>query len=66
MWRDEIEIGYESWNLDEVEPDEYCNIHVHNVVRAKMEGEIGMGILETLVFGRHEPSGFRDLFDGAP
>ena len=66
VWRDELEIGYENWKLDEVEPDEYCSIHVHNVVRAKMGELEGIGILETIVFGRHEPSGFQDLFDGAP
>ena len=66
VWRDELEIGYESWNMDEVEPDDYCSIHVHNVVRAKMGDQTGVGILETIVFGRHEPSGFQDLFDGAP
>jgi hypothetical protein len=66
VWRDELEIGYESWKLDEVEPDEYCTIHVHNIVRAKMGDQRGIGILETIVFGRHEPSGFQDLFDGAP
>jgi hypothetical protein len=64
--RYELEIGYESWKLDEVEPDEYCTIHVHNIVRAKMGDKTGIGILETIVFGRHEPSGFQDLFDGAP
>ncbi|MCZ6806264.1 MAG: hypothetical protein O7F08_04875 [Deltaproteobacteria bacterium] len=66
VWRDELDTGYESWKLDEVEPDEYCTIHVHNVVRAKMGEQTGIGILETLVFGRHAPSGFADLFDGAP
>lgn len=66
VWRDELDTGYESWRLDEVEPDEYCTIHVHNVVRATMGEHRGIGILETIVFGRHAPSGFRDLFDGAP
>ena len=66
VWRDELEIGSESWKLDEVEPDDYCSIHVHNVVRATMGDRTGIGILETIVFGRHEPSGFQDLFDGAP
>ena len=66
VWKDELEIGYESWKMDEVEPDEYCSIHVHNVVQAKMGDQTGIGILETIVFGRHEPSGFQDLFDGAP
>ncbi|MEM9728069.1 MAG: hypothetical protein AAF997_05745 [Myxococcota bacterium] len=66
VWRDELDTGYETWSIDEVEPDEYCTIHVHNVVRATMGDLQGIGILETLVFGRHAPSGFTDLFDGAP
>jgi len=66
VWRDELDTGYESWKIDEVEPDEYCTIHVHNVVRAKMGDQTGIGVLETIVFGRHAPSGFKDLFDGAP
>lgn len=66
VWRDELDTGCESWKLDEVEPDEYCAIHVHNLVRATMADRQGIGILETLVFGRHLPSGFQDLFDGAP
>ncbi len=66
VWRDELDVGAESWKLDEVEPDEYCTIHVHHVVRAKMGNHEGIGILETIVFGRHAPSGFEDLFDGAP
>jgi hypothetical protein len=66
VWRDELDTGYERWRLDEVEPDEYCSIHVHNLVRATMGDRTGVGILETLVFGRHAPSGFENLFDGAP
>ncbi|MEM7435436.1 MAG: hypothetical protein AAF436_09820 [Myxococcota bacterium] len=66
VWRDELDTGYETWNLAEVEPDEYCTIHVHHIVRATMGEHHGVGILETLVFGRHIPSGFEDLFDGAP
>jgi hypothetical protein len=27
---------------------------------------VGMGTLETIVIGRHTPSGFKDFFDGAP
>jgi len=66
MWRDELDTGYETWALDDVEADEYCNIHVHHVVQARLGDASGIGILETLVFGRHGPSGFQDLFDGAP
>ena len=40
-------------------------IHIHQVVRAKMDGRDGLVTLESLIIGRHEPSGFNDLFDGA-
>lgn len=66
LWRDELDIGYESWKIDEVEPDEYCTIHVHTLARAQLGDKTGIGILETLCYGRHAPSGFEDLFDGAP
>ena len=26
----------------------------------------GVGTLETVVFGRHDPSGFKSILDGAP
>jgi hypothetical protein len=66
LWRDELDIGYESWNVDEVEPDEYCTIHVHTLARARLGDKVGIGLIETLCYGRHAPSGFQDLFDGAP
>jgi len=30
-----------------------------------LESEQGIGMLENLVVGRHDPSGFEDFFDGA-
>ena len=65
IWHDDFAMDYESWKLDDVDPEEYCHIHTHNIVRARMGEKVGIGTLETLVFGRHEPSGFKDLFDGA-
>ena len=66
VWHDELAIGSETWKLSEIDPDDYGTIHVHNIVRATMGDKVGVGTLETLCFGRHEPSGFQDLFDGAP
>ena len=37
VWRDELEIGYESWKLDEVEADEYCT-HPRTQRRARDDG----------------------------
>jgi hypothetical protein len=41
-------------------------IHVQQVMRARWGDRTGLGVLEQLVIGRHGPSGFRDLLDGAP
>jgi hypothetical protein len=40
-------------------------IHVQQVMRARWGDRTGLGVLEQLVIGRHQPSGFRDLLDGA-
>ena len=66
VWKGEEVIGAESWQLDGLDPLEYGNIHVHQLVRARMGDREGVGTLETLCFGRHAPSGFRSFFDGAP
>ena len=65
LWKGELETGREDWNLEQLDPLEYQNLHVHQVVRAQMGERVGMGTLETIVIGRHDPSGFKDLFDGA-
>lgn len=64
VWHDELKIGGESWQLSEVDPLDYKNIHIHQLVKAKMGDREGVGTLETICFGRH-PSGFNDLLDGA-
>ena len=40
-------------------------IHIQELCRARMDGREGIGILEQLAIGPHEPSGFEGLFDGA-
>lgn len=71
FWKGELETGREEWDLSEVNPLDYQFLHTHQVVRATMKeangnGErTGMGTLESIVIGRHEPSGFKDFFDGA-
>jgi hypothetical protein len=66
LWHDELEIGYDSWQLDEVDPEDFGTIHVQTLCRAKMGDRVGIGVIETLCYGPHEPSGFQDFFDGAP
>jgi hypothetical protein len=66
FWKGEEAIGSESWNLDELDLLDYKHIHVHQVCRAHMGDRTGIGTLETVVFGRHDPSGFKSILDGAP
>lgn len=66
FWKGDEAIGGESWHLDAIDPLEYTNIHVHQMVRARMGDREGVGTLETICFGRHAPSGFQSFFDGAP
>jgi hypothetical protein len=64
-WKGELKIGGESWRLDEQSPLDFTNIHAHQLVRARMGERTGVGTLETIVFGRHAPSGFKGILDGA-
>lgn len=66
FWKGELETGREEWNLDEVDLLDYQFIHNHQVVRATSScGKAGVGVLESIVIGRHVRSGFKDFFDGA-
>ena len=66
FWKGEEVIGSESWTLADLDPLDYKHIHTHHICRARMNDRVGIGTLETLVFGRHEPSGFKSILDGAP
>jgi hypothetical protein len=70
FWKGEVAHTYESFSIDDLDPLDYKHIHLHTICRAKMAGpdreRIGVGIVETVVFGRHTRSGFRELLDGAP
>jgi hypothetical protein len=66
FWKGDEAIGSESWNLDDLDLLDYKHIHVHQVCRARMGDRTGVGTLETVVFGRHDRSGFKSILDGAP
>ena len=62
--REKIEhVGYEVWDLNEINPEDYSFFHIHQIIKATMNDSEGYGTLENLVVGRHDPSGFKDLFD---
>jgi hypothetical protein len=66
FWKGELAIAGESWRVDEQPVLDFANIHVHQLVRARMGERVGYGTLETICFGRHAPSGFAGILDGAP
>jgi hypothetical protein len=57
---------YEPGTVDETSP---LHLHVQAFVRATLResgrSRRGVGVLEQLILGPHEPSGFRELLDGA-
>lgn len=69
MWRGELSLGHEQLRLDGLDPLRPDHVHVHQLVRAELrapDGErSGIGLLETMCFGPHAPSGFRGFLDGA-
>jgi hypothetical protein len=66
FWKGEEVVGGESWNLADLDLLDYKHIHTHQICRARMGDQTGVGTLETVVFGRHDPSGFKSILDGAP
>ncbi len=65
FWQGDLVVQREEWVLDDLDPLDYKHIHQHQIMKAKLGDLEGMGILETVVFGRHDPSGFKDILDGA-
>jgi len=65
FWKGESALGREEYDLATEDPLDYRNIHVHQVCRARFGEEEGVATLETVVFGRHDPSGFKSILDGA-
>jgi hypothetical protein len=66
VWKGEEVIGAESWTLADLDLLDYKHIHNHQICRATMGDQVGVGTLETICFGRHDPSGFEGMLDGAP
>jgi len=64
-WKGEEAVGVESWRLDELDPLALQHLHVQQLCRVRVGDEVGTGVLEQLVIGPHEPSGFTGLADGA-
>lgn len=65
FWKGEQALAREDLELDTLDPLDYRHIHVHQVCRVSLGDLVGIGTLETVVFGRHAPSGFQSILDGA-
>ncbi len=64
-WKGDLAVGGESWRNADLDPMGIDNLHVQQVMRARMGDEQGIGVLEQLCIGPHAPSGFEQLFDPA-
>jgi hypothetical protein len=64
------EVSGESWALKDVDPGVPLHLHVQSVCEAKLTGQgvspqSGIGVLEQLILGPHEPYGLGGLLGGA-
>jgi hypothetical protein len=66
MDRGEQAVAYDTIDLGTVDEAAPLCLHVQAVSRVRMGGRQGLGFLEQLILGPHEPSGFKDLFDMTP
>jgi hypothetical protein len=65
-YKGENETTYDSYNLEE-DPHDPPFLHIQSVCTVELVQDKnnykGIGVLEELILGPHEPSGFKDLFD---
>ena len=68
VWKGELAVGGERWELPVDDPVAPHNDHVQSIVRATTSGGLGdhsgLGVLEQLAIGRHDPTGLEGIFDG--
>ena len=64
--RGELDVTYDTIDLDSVDEASPLYLHIQSISRVRMGERVGLGILEQLILGPHEPSGFKELFDMAP
>ena len=63
LWKGELAMASERWKLDEIDESAFENQHVQHLVRARMDGKEGIGVLEQIVMGPYEPYGFTGIID---
>ncbi len=63
MWKGDLKIAGETWRIADVDPADYRLQHIQHVCRARMGDQVGLGTLEQLSFGAHQPSGFTGFLE---
>ena len=64
MWVGRDESTYESFKTAEVDEHDMLFQHIQAVSRARIDQKPdGMGILEMIILGPHQPSGFKEFMD---
>jgi hypothetical protein len=63
-WHGELAVGSEEHKVEELDNTEPWNIHIQQVMRARWRERIGLGVLEQLAIGEHDPSGLTGIVDG--
>ena len=64
-WKGPYAIAEETWNLSDLDITQPHLFHVQQVCKVTLNGsQRACGILENVAFGPHEPSGFKELYDG--
>jgi hypothetical protein len=64
-WKGEEVIEGESWVSDQLNPLQRNTVHTHQICKVRMGERQGVGLFESVVIGAHQPSGFKEQFDGA-
>ena len=64
-WHDELALGHDAFNVNELDLLAPENIHVQQVVRVSDGTRTGIGALEQVVLGPYAPAGFTQMVDGA-
>lgn len=66
MYKGENAVQYDTIPLASVDKTNPLYQHIQAVSRFYMEDKEGLGVLEQIIIGPHQPSGFKDLLDMAP
>jgi len=64
-WKGELAVAGESWKTADLDEMAIENQHIQQVMRATMDGEQGIGVLEQLAFGPYHRYGLNEFLDPA-